>query len=404
MINGVGSPFENLVAPMPTEEFFDSVWGKTFTHIKGSNDKFTHLLPWNQLNRILRQHRLDFPRLRLVLDGKTLPASSFLNYATGGKRKIPIPRLQPVKLTSQLRQGATLVLDAVDELYRPLEQLAEDLEFLFHEHVQINTYAGWHTSHGFDLHWDDHDVFILQVTGRKRWAVYGMTRNYPFAGDTENAPKPRKDEALWEAVVESGDLLYIPRGWWHVATPLNEPTLHLTVGIHNRKGLDLLRWLTDRLAASEVYRKDLPRLSSPTEQRQHAAKLRDELIRTWSSDLLERYFEDVDAKADSRAKVSLPWSPTAQVLPPENDDTLLKLVSPRPIKFKVENGIVEFSAMKKRWRFAENALPFLQLLEDRRTCAVSDFYTTSAGRLDRKTIDAFLNELLLHGLIAVDES
>jgi len=128
------------------------------------------------------------------------------------------------------------------------------------------------------------------------------------------------------------------------------------------------------------------------------------LIRTWSSDLLERYFEDVDAKADSRAKVSLPWSPTAQVLPPENDNTLLKLVSPRPIKFKVENGIVEFSAMKKRWRFAENALPFLLLLEDKRTCAVSDFYTTSAGRLDRKTINAFLNELLLHGLIAVDES
>jgi len=44
---------------------------------------------------------------------------------------------------------------------------------------------------------------------RKRWAVYGMTRNYPFARDTESAPNP-EDEAVWEAVVESGDLLYIP--------------------------------------------------------------------------------------------------------------------------------------------------------------------------------------------------
>ena len=114
----------------------------------------------------------------------------------------------------------------------PITDIAESLERLFRVRIQVNAYAGWRTSHGFDLHWDDHDVFILQVAGRKQWKVYGMTRKYPLAVDVEpTVEKP--DAPLWEGMLEDGDLLYIPRGWWHVATPLDEPTLHLTVGVNN---------------------------------------------------------------------------------------------------------------------------------------------------------------------------
>jgi hypothetical protein len=80
---------------------------------------------------------------------------------------------------------------------------------------------------------------------------------------------------LWEGTLEDGDLLYIPRGWWHVALPLAEPTLHLTVGIHNRTGLDLLRWLAERMRASETFRRDLPRMSSAQVRAEHAARMRD---------------------------------------------------------------------------------------------------------------------------------
>ena len=138
----------------------------------------------------------------------------------------PIPRLNTTALTRELRNGATIVLDAVDELHRPIRRLAESLERVFRVKVQVNAYAGWRTSHGFDLHWDDHDVFVLQVAGRKQWKVYGMTRKYPMARDVEPAVDP-PSEVLWEGLLRSGDLLYIPRGWWHVATPLDEPTLHL---------------------------------------------------------------------------------------------------------------------------------------------------------------------------------
>ena len=60
------------------------------------------------------------------------------------------------------------------------------------------------------------------------------------------------------ACSKTADLLYIPRGWWHVATPLDEPTLHLTVGVNNPNGADFLAWYVDRLKTSEDVRRDLP--------------------------------------------------------------------------------------------------------------------------------------------------
>ncbi|HEX8189230.1 MAG TPA: cupin domain-containing protein, partial [Pyrinomonadaceae bacterium] len=262
-----------MLEPCAPEEFLDSSWGVNFLHVRGRAGRFAHMMPWGRLSEVLGRQRLDFPRLRLVRDGKSLPVSSYLRHQTGGRQRTTVPRLKGAGLARHLREGATLVLDAVDEVSEPVEDLAKGLELFFRERVQVNLYAGWQTSRGFDLHWDDHDVFILQVTGRKCWSVYGQTRPHPLVNDIEKARKP-EHEPLWEGTLEDGDLLYIPRGWWHVAVPLAEPTLHLTVGVHNRTGLDLLRWLTEALRASEAFRRDLPRLAPARERAAHAARLR----------------------------------------------------------------------------------------------------------------------------------
>jgi ribosomal protein L16 Arg81 hydroxylase len=393
---------EQLLKPCLAGDFLAASWGRSYRYVPGWAGKFSSLLPWNQLNEILRRHRLDFPRLRLTRDGKSLPSTDYLRHVTSGRRRVQIPRLLPVKLTEQLRRGATLVLDAVDELYTPLEELAAGLESTFHEHVQINAYAGWRTSRGFDLHWDDHDVFILQVAGRKRWSVYGMTRPYPLARDVEPNQKPTHDP-LWEAILEDGDLLYIPRGWWHVAFPLGEPTLHLTVGIHNRNGVDLLRWLADRLRASETFRKDLPRFASPVERAAHVESLRDELLAAWGTDVLEQYERDADAMAEARPHLSLPWSATPALLPPSND-VRVRLTTPRPLDLQLqqEQATIEFSCNGKRWRFAPAAMNILRPLNEGRACSVRELCAAAEGELDEQRVRTFLSELIFHGLLAVE--
>jgi hypothetical protein len=128
--------------------------------------------------------------------------------------------------------------------------------------------------------------------------------------------------------------------------------------------------------------------------------MRDELLEAWTADIIERYFEGHDQFAEPRARMSLPWSPTEEVLPPGHD-AVVRLVAPRFLDLKITDGVVEFSALRKYWRFSDKAMPLLSLLNERRVCAVSEFQEITKGGLDEGTIRKFLVELLLQGLIAV---
>jgi ribosomal protein L16 Arg81 hydroxylase len=390
---------QDLLSPLTVDEFLSNFWGQTFKHVPGTPDKFSHLFPWQRLNEALEQHRLDFPRIRLTRDGERLQPSSYISHSTPGRKRVAVPRLRYEKLTQELNNGATLVLDSVDELYEPLRALAEALELFFHERIQINAYAGWKTSRGFDLHWDDHDVFILQVTGRKQWMVHGMTLAYPLAGDPKE-PKPT-EPPLWDHILEAGDLLYIPRGFWHVAYPLNEPTLHLTVGVHNRAGLDLLRWLVNRMRSREVFRMDLPRFATRETIQAHLLQMRSELLAEWDDDILTRYFADLDQSAISRPRLSLESALGAASLPSGN--MLVKLLAPRPLDLKVESGVVRFSSQKKEWRFAVEALPILRHLDKHRVCSVSELCEVAKSEVDEQRVRIFLKELRMNGLVAIVE-
>src|SRR5713226_5775267 len=255
----------DVLGPGGTDEFLKQDLGTKFRHFPGSAGKFTPLLTWPDLNQILSLHQLDAPRIRLARDGQPIPADSFIYYHPARRpNSPPLTRLCSKELTEHLQNGATLILDAVDELHSPVAELAANIERVLRARIQVNMYAGWRTSPGFDLHWDGHDVFILQVSGRKHWKVYPMTREYPVQGDPKKENPP--DTPLWEGLLEDGDVLYIPRGWWHVAVPLDEPTLHLTVGIHRATGLDFLSWYADRLRSNIDVRKDLPTLQTAADK------------------------------------------------------------------------------------------------------------------------------------------
>ncbi len=393
-----------LLSPQAPAQFLDACWGKSYLHVPGWRGKFSHLLPWNELNRILRQHRLDSPRLRLVLEGKPVPDSLYVRRVYSRRRPgSPIPRLNAAALTGQLLQGATLVLDAVDELHAPVTALAQALERDFHVRIQINAYAGWRASHGFDIHWDDHDVLVLQIAGRKRWAIYGLTRAYPLARDSEPNRTPPK-QALWEGILEDGGLLYIPRGWWHVAAPLDEPTLHLTLGIPNPTGVDLMNWLAERLREHAIFRQDLPRFASPAERANHAERLCRQLVESWSPDLLDRYFAHSDAAAQPRAQFSLPWSASAEPAP-LGDSMLVRWLAPRPVAFQSNGaGAIEFTCQGRRWKFAAKAGVILAALNDGRSHSVRELCDLAASELDPGTVRIFLRELTGQGLVAIVDS
>lgn len=160
------------------EDFLAQVYGRTYRHVPGEPGRFSGFLRWNDLNALLTHHRLEPPRLRLSIDGETLPQHSYTVPVTT-RRNTVWHQLRPAELHRHLADGATLVLDAVDELHPGVGEFARQLERHLRTGVQVNAYASWTSEEGFGVHWDDHDVLVLQVDGAKRWRIYGPTRQAP---------------------------------------------------------------------------------------------------------------------------------------------------------------------------------------------------------------------------------
>lgn len=350
---------DEVFAPLTLAEFVAEYWTRSFCRLAGADGRFEHLLPWSALNRILAEHRLASPRLRLVRNGEIVPEHHYRSMERSRDTRDPLG-IRTAGLAEELSRGATLVIDAVDELYPPITSLASALENQFHEFVRINAYAGWRTSPGFDLHWDDHDVVILQIGGRKQWQVYRPTTAYPLT--RSDGVVPDEADAVWKGMLEDGDALYIPRGWWHVAVPVDEPSLHLTCSIKNRTGLGLLEWLSDSLKQHVSYRQDLPRFADRLEQAAHLQRLKAILDETWDETLLARYFDDLNGTAPPRPVLELPDVIYSER--PLSLETVVALNSPRPTALRLEDAAVgsTMRANGRTWSFTPEERPVISAL------------------------------------------
>lgn len=231
------------------------------------------LFTWHNLDELLSSQRLSPPRLRLAQ--QNLPSdklSSFVS-TTIGRRGVELPRVHPEELTSVLVEGATLVLDAVDEFSPELRRLVRGFARSFASVPQINLYACFGDDPGFGIHWDDHDVFIFQLDGKKHWKIFEPTRLSPCYRDIESPPELTEGQsAYFDEMLYAGQILYVPRGHWHDVLGINERSLHLTLGITHPTASDILTWLADEMKVYELVRRDLP-LFSEDDQRRFSCEL-----------------------------------------------------------------------------------------------------------------------------------
>lgn len=383
------------MAPLEVGRFYSEVLGRTPYRFKGEQGRFAALLPWAALNRVLRQHRLDFPRLRLAHGGEVVPAHSYTELVET-RRNGTVPRILSAPFGEKLRDGATLVLDSVNELVDEVGELSARLEHELRDRVQVNMYAGWGTTHGFDIHWDDHDAFVIQVAGRKRWRLHGFTRRAPLQRDVELPEKP-EGEPLEDFILEDGDALYVPRGCWHDVSAIGEQSLHLTIGFTRATGVDLVAWLADRLRAEEVFREDLPRFADAATRAERAVRLREQVTELMSDDVVDRFFADRDAQAPAYSDAGLPWTATGELLP-AGDEFAVRLLAPRAI-LETGDGTVALVGAGKRLVFARQAQPVLAVLLGGASHHFAEL-TESAPSLDRATLRALLGELVTQGLLS----
>jgi cupin superfamily protein len=232
------SLFSGGFLPQAGDYFLAHGLGESVVRADLGAEAVVPLLSWDDLNAILSTGTLQPPRLRLYRQGSPVPVERYTQTATvGGERRAVV---RPVDLYAQLRDGASLIIEAIDRLHPPIRAAADDLICLVREPVQANLYLLWGETHGFDAHWDDHDTVIVQVMGTKSWTVHGPGRTHPMRLDA-NPDHTCPDATVWEGVLEAGHALHVPRGWWHTVCGTGEVSLHLTFGFTRTTGID---WAT----------------------------------------------------------------------------------------------------------------------------------------------------------------
>lgn len=235
---------------------------------------FDDLLSAAMVDELLAERGVRAPFVRVAKEGGVVAENRYLGPAGFGA-EMP-DQIDAAKVLNQLASGATLVLQGLHRLWPPLIDFVRAMVDDLGQPVQANAYITPPGNRGFDPHYDVHDVFVLQTAGRKHWTVHPPVhtdplRSQPWSDHSEAVDRCVHDEPFLDTVLEPGDALYLPRGWVHSAQALGELSIHLTIGISPRTGIDVVRAVIDELEAMPDFRRSLPLGVDPTDQGEMAA-------------------------------------------------------------------------------------------------------------------------------------
>jgi ribosomal protein L16 Arg81 hydroxylase len=127
-------------------------------------------------------------------------------------------------------EGATITLRQLQRRVPALAKLCDGVARQLSCACQTNLYFTPANAQGLETHHDTHDVFILQLTGSKRWRTYPPAVPLPLPGQRYYWKTPPAGVAVAAFTLHPGDLLYCPRGTPHDAQSSQEASVHISLG------------------------------------------------------------------------------------------------------------------------------------------------------------------------------
>ena len=269
--------FSDLIAPVDADSFFSEYWERKPLHIQRDDRAYyNNLITAKNLEGILSNGDLRFPAIRLAQNGRYYePEAYSRNIKFGDDFFNGVPDLDTIN--REYRSGATVAMPAFHRIWAPLRELCQTLEIYFDHALHANVYITPGNALGFTPHYDTHEVFIMQIAGRKHWRVFEPPLLLPHLSQTFTPQGYVPTAPLLELDLDPGDLLYLPRGYVHAASTAGSYSAHVTLGI------TVFTWVE---LASELllFAKNLPefrRALPPGFARNHVARvgMKEELIR-----------------------------------------------------------------------------------------------------------------------------
>jgi hypothetical protein len=268
---------QDLLAPIPPERFFAEFHDRQPLHVQGDPARFAQVLDWAGINRLLdMSHIWTETSFRLVLDSVPVPPAQYSVKATS---RDGAPVLQPVAARVQdwVARGASVVMNDVDSLTPGLAAVSAALEGAGLGKAQANVYISFQSHKAFHSHYDTHDVWAVQVEGEKTWNIWQGRAEHPiphpiFRSQTQEHHDRAKGALRTQVLLKKGDILYLPRGWYHDALAEAPNSVHIAYGVHAPLGMDALNILSERAIYEPAFRQPLPRQDGTPAARQALAE------------------------------------------------------------------------------------------------------------------------------------
>jgi len=192
--------FADIVCPegcdsIQESDFVKHFLSKQYLHIpSGDSTRFEYLFSWRTINELLALNLLDRLRLRVTRDGRDVPPVLYREESTSKDRDNVVAS----KLHELIDQNASLVLNGVHHLSPPIRRLVHEMERTLNQKVAVNGYATFGGGGAFAMHYDPHDVLVMQVYGTKHWFLYENPEINPTDTEKLKAGKASPREVAFE--------------------------------------------------------------------------------------------------------------------------------------------------------------------------------------------------------------
>lgn len=218
---------------------------------KGAVKNFTSV-SWKDINEIYQRADPTAPLFHLRKQGNIVPKEEYVeSFDDLGKTRY---RFLKSVVYEHMKNGATLVYNHINN--EPFsDNIARQVARFAGARTIVSGYLSFGADESYKNHWDTRDVYAVQLVGKKHWQLTAPDFPMPlYMQQTKDTDIPIPEHVDMDIVLEAGDVLYIPRGWWHRPIPLGCETFHLAVGTFPPNGYNYLEWLMRKFPSIESLR------------------------------------------------------------------------------------------------------------------------------------------------------
>jgi lysine-specific demethylase/histidyl-hydroxylase NO66 len=241
-----------LVSPVPVETFLAQHYEREpLVSIHDDPQRFAALLTLARLDRFIAEADLRAGMVELANHHRPVSRDAYVG---------PEGRVDAAVVAAEYGRGSTIVFNELHGSIPELGEFCRAVEEAFSSQVTTNVYLTPAGNQGFPPHYDNHDVFVMQISGRKLWRLWETAVDTPYRGERFEQSGFVPERVSREFVLGPGDCAYVPRGVMHDAENVGEePSLHVTVGLFTKKWAELILEAVSEIALAEPdFRRALP--------------------------------------------------------------------------------------------------------------------------------------------------